>query len=86
MNLVSGLLDDVAYNVARKNQQIAFYEIGNVFHQASHVKNELPVEENHLALALSGEWLVKDWQGKAEKVNYFHLKGILDHLFAGLNL
>lgn len=86
MNLVSGLLDDVAYNTARKNQQIAFYEIGNVFHQASQAKNELPIEENHLALALSGEWLVKDWQGKAEKVNYFHLKGILDHLFAGLSL
>ena len=86
MNLISGLLDDVAYNVARKNQQLAFYEIGNVFHQASEVQNELPVEENHLALALSGEWVQKDWQGKAEKVNYFHLKGALDHLFESLSL
>ncbi len=86
MNLISGLLDDVAYNVARKNQQLAFYEIGNVFHRASEVQNELPVEENHLALALSGEWVQKDWQGKAEKVNYFHLKGALDHLFESLSL
>lgn len=86
MNLVSGLLDDVAYNVARKNQQIAFYEIGNVFHQASEERNQLPVEENHLAIALSGEWTTKDWQGKAERVDYFHLKGAVDHLFDSLSL
>ncbi|MHC5267727.1 phenylalanine--tRNA ligase subunit beta [Enterococcus sp. LJL98] len=86
MNLVSGLLDDVAYNVARKNQQIAFYEIGNVFHQASEERNQLPVEENHLAIALSGEWTRKDWQGKAERVDYFHLKGAVDHLFESLSL
>lgn len=33
MNLISGLLDDVAYNVARKNNNIAFYEVGRVFYQ-----------------------------------------------------
>lgn len=86
MNLISGLLDDVSYNVARKNQQIAFYEMGNVFHQASEVKKELPIEENHLAVALSGEWTTKDWQGKAEKVDYFHLKGAMDHLFESLSI
>lgn len=82
MNLVTGLLDDVAYNVARKNSQIAFYEIGRVFYQGEH----LPLEETHLALAVSGETSVKDWQTKAQKVDFFSLKGILDNLFATLSV
>lgn len=86
MNLTSGLLEDIAYNIARKNHQLALYEIGNVFHQTDAASKELPVEEQHVAMALSGDWLLQDWQGKAKKVTYFHLKGILEHLFTGLDL
>lgn len=31
MNLVSGLLDDVAYNAARKVENVSLYEQGRVF-------------------------------------------------------
>lgn len=82
LNLISGLLDDVAYNVARKNTQLALYEIGRVFYKNQETASNLPVEENHLAFALSGEWLTKDWQSKVEKVDFYHAKGILDNLFA----
>ena len=30
-NMVSGMLDTVAYNVNRKNSNVAIYEIGKVF-------------------------------------------------------
>ena len=83
LNLISGLLDDVAYNVARKNTQIALYEMGRVFYKQDHV---LPLEEKHLAFALSGEWTLRDWQGKGEKVDFFHAKGVLDNLFATLSV
>ena len=32
-NVISGMLDTVAYNVARKNSNVAIYEIGKVFEQ-----------------------------------------------------
>lgn len=86
LNLVSGLLDDVAYNIARKNQQLGFYEIGRVFYQHEDPLTILPHEENHLALALTGQWQERDWQTKAEKVDFFYAKGILEHLFAELSL
>lgn len=82
LNLVSGLLDDIAYNVARKNQSVALYEIGRVFYQEGDGKKDLPIEENHVAIALTGDWVLKDWQGQAEKVTFYHLKGILDKLFS----
>ncbi|KAF1302913.1 phenylalanine--tRNA ligase subunit beta [Candidatus Enterococcus willemsii] len=86
LNLISGLLDDVAYNVARKNTQLALYEIGRVFYQNEDAKTKLPLEENHVAFALSGEWTTRDWQGKGEKVDFYHAKGIVDQLVEMLSL
>ncbi|MDT2757841.1 phenylalanine--tRNA ligase subunit beta [Enterococcus asini] len=82
LNLISGLLDDVAYNISRKNQNLAFYEIGRVFHQENDPKHDLPQEEKHLALALTGEMLTKDWQTASVKVDFFAVKGILQNVFA----
>ncbi|MBL1225080.1 phenylalanine--tRNA ligase subunit beta [Enterococcus sp. BWR-S5] len=81
MNLISGLLDDINYNVARKNSAIALYEVGHVFYQEKDPLKDLPYEENHLALALTGDQLEKDWQTKAKAIDFYTIKGILDHLF-----
>lgn len=86
MNLISGLLDDVAYNVARKNNAVALYEIGRVFYQDKNPKKDLPLEENHVAIALSGTWAAKDWQTAPEKVDFFLAKGIVENLFNELGL
>ncbi|KAF1296587.1 phenylalanine--tRNA ligase subunit beta [Enterococcus sp. JM4C] len=86
MNLISGLLDDVAYNVARKNTNISFYEIGNVFYQNNDSKKHLPLEENHLGLAITGLCAVKDWRQKDQKVDFYTLKGILENLFDELSV
>ncbi|GAA3008721.1 phenylalanine--tRNA ligase subunit beta [Tetragenococcus solitarius] len=86
LNLISGLLDDVAYNVARRNEQVALYEIGRIFYQEKESKIDLPQENNHVAFVLSGEWTTNDWQTKAEKVDFYRAKGILEELFAELKL
>lgn len=86
MNLISGLLDDVAYNVARKNQDVSLYEIGRVFYQEQDPKKNLPKEEQHLAIAITGNWIEKDWQGKAVPVDYFTLKGMVEVLLESLSL
>ena len=81
LNLISGLLDDIAYNVARKNHNLAFYEIGRVFYQEHDPLKDLPQEEKHLALAITGEMIAKDWQDKSVKVDFFTIKGILTNVF-----
>lgn len=86
MNLISGLLDDVAYNVARKNNNIAFYEVGRVFYQTEDPTKNLPTEENHLALALTGNTMVKDWQTKATAVDFYTVKGLVESIVAVLGL
>jgi len=88
LNLVTGLLDDVAYNVARRNGQVALYEIGRIFIQTDNhnPKVDLPQENNHVAFAIAGQWKASDWQSKEEYVDFYRAKGILEELFTELNL
>lgn len=78
MNLLSGLLDDVRYNVARKNQDVALYEVGRVFYQQE--GQVLPLEEEHLAGVLTGLASQNEWHSNGEKVDFFTLKGIIEGL------
>jgi len=86
LNLISGLLDDDSYNIARNNHQIALYEIGRIFQQKKDPKENLPQEIEHLAFALAGEWTSRDWREKAVKVDFYQAKGILEDLFNRLNI
>ncbi|MDR0921887.1 MAG: phenylalanine--tRNA ligase subunit beta [Lactobacillales bacterium] len=86
LSLISGLLDNVAYNIARKNTNLAFYEVGRVFLNNGNPLKELPTEENRLSVALTGSWVTKDWQTAKTPVDFFTLKGILENLFAKLGI
>ena len=84
MNLLSTLLDNAAYNVARKNTDIQFYEIGrDCFPSADTV---LPIEAERLAGVMTGMAYQKDWQMAAEPVNFYHAKGVLDGYFETMGL
>lgn len=85
-NLVSGMLDTVAYNVNRKNSNVAIYEIGKVFEQNGNPKEELPNEINTFAFAISGLVAEKDFQTKATPVDFFYAKGIIEALFKKLEV
>ena len=49
-NMVSGILDTVAYNVARKNKDLALYEIGKVFEQTGNPKETCQMKSTALLL------------------------------------
>lgn len=85
-NIVAGMLDTIAYNVARKNKDIAIYEIGKVFEQKGNPKADLPTELDTFALAVTGLVAEKDFQTEAQPVDFFYVKGILETLFAKLDL
>ncbi|WP_303974322.1 phenylalanine--tRNA ligase subunit beta [Streptococcus merionis] len=80
-NVVAGLLEIVAYNVARKNQNLALYEIGKIFEQTGDVKEDLPQEIETFALALTGQVA-----GTQDKVDFFTAKGIVEAIFDQLRL
>lgn len=85
-NIVSGMLDTIAYNVARKQKNLAIYEIGKVFEQNADPKVDLPNERDTFAFALTGLVAEKDFQTQATAVDFYYAKGILENLFSKLNL
>ncbi len=79
LSIVPQLLEVAAYNSARQNDSTAFYEIGSVF--LNEGKEELPVEEEHLAGVLTGLWHTHPVQGEKKAVDFYVAKGILEALF-----
>lgn len=77
-SLVKSLVDVVVYNKARKLNDVSFFELGKVY--------DTEGETHYLSGALTGLYLSSLWQGIKVKVDFFVLKGILDTLFAKLNL
>lgn len=84
MNLISSLLGNASYNVARNNSDICFYEIGKIF-----IPNEnevLPTELEQVAGVLTGNIVHQGWQTKNVPVDFYHTKGILEEFFTRIGV
>lgn len=77
-SLIPHLIDAAQYNVARKNQNIALYEIGNVFF--SNGEGVLPDEVEYLSGIMTGEYVAHPWQAKKEVVDFYLTKGVVDRI------
>ena len=83
MSLISGLLIDVAYNVARNVNNVALYEAGRVFLPKG---SERPEEQEHLAGAITGQLLANSWHKQDQPVDFFQIKGIVERYLHNLGL
>ena len=81
-NLVNSLLENVAYVFNRKQKNVAFFETGKVYYK----KDEEYVEEEHLAIAMSGVLSSTLWQGKLEVVDFYTIKGVLNSVLNSINI
>ncbi|WP_283576618.1 phenylalanine--tRNA ligase subunit beta [Limosilactobacillus oris] len=83
MSLISGLLIDVAYNVARNVNNVALYEAGRIFLPKG---SERPEEQEHLAGAITGQLLANSWHKQDQPVDFFQIKGIVERYLHNLGL
>ena len=67
-----------------KADSVALYEIGSVF--LGQTAEELPFEEEHLALVLTGKWIDNTWQGEKKNVDFFVAKGIVEACICKIRL
>ena len=85
MNLISGLLDDVAYNNAHNVKNVALYEQGRVFYK-DNADQTRPTEVDHLAGVISGEMTTRSWNQTSQKADFYQLKGIVEQLLTNLSV
>ncbi|PTE89960.1 phenylalanine--tRNA ligase subunit beta, partial [Staphylococcus cohnii] len=83
-SLIPHLIDAVAYNVARKHDDVRLYELGRVFF--GNEEGELPDEVEYLSGILTGDYVVNQWQGKKEAIDFFIAKGFVDRIAEVLDL
>ncbi len=83
-SLLPHLIEAASYNVARKNRDVKLFEIGNVFF--ANGEGELPDQVEYLSGILTGDYVVNQWQGKKETVDFYLAKGVVDRVSEKLNL
>ena len=71
---LNGLITSLATNYNRRNKNVRLYELGNVYLPKSLPLEELPEERMKLTLGMYGD------------VDFFHLKGVVEELYAKLGL
>ena len=81
--LIPGILETLNRNLSRRVKDLAIFEMGNVFHPREEEK--LPLEQLILAGAVMGN-SPANWLAKGDKMDFYFLKGVMEALFAALEL
>ena len=76
MSIISGLLIDIAYNVA-------LYEEGRVFIPRG---GERPEEQEHVAGAITGQLLNNSWHITDQPVDFFQVKGMVERYLHNMGI
>ncbi|WP_017473355.1 phenylalanine--tRNA ligase subunit beta [Amphibacillus jilinensis] len=84
LSLLPEMLAAIAYNNARKQDDIGYYEVGSIFASQEEQISVQPKEKWRVSGAVTGKWLHHPWQQEAKNVDFYVVKGIVEGLFARL--
>ncbi|OEH55439.1 phenylalanine--tRNA ligase subunit beta [Oceanobacillus sp. E9] len=86
LSIVPELLRTLQHNVARKQTDLNYFEIGKVFISEEQELTHQPTEKLHLAGAYTGLWHNHPWQQEKKPVDFFVVKGIIESLSSYLQI
>ncbi|MDP4238980.1 MAG: phenylalanine--tRNA ligase subunit beta [Bacteroidota bacterium] len=91
--LLFGGLENIAYNINRRNADLKFYEFGNCYYYHAENKQEGETlaaysEDFHLGMWLTGNKHGQSWTTTEEKSSIYELKAYINNIFRrlGFNL
>lgn len=84
--LLSSIFDNLARNLARKNDDVALFEVGSVFFPKALPVTELPDEVVKIAGAITGRRNAQGWNQTNDMVDFYDAKGIIEELLANLRI
>jgi phenylalanyl-tRNA synthetase beta chain len=77
-SLLPGMLSTVKYNLRRQNDDLKFYETGNVFSQQENI-----VESDKILAVRTGKRHLESWNASKNSIDFFDMKGDLEKLVCG---
>jgi phenylalanyl-tRNA synthetase beta chain len=89
--LLFGGLENIAYNVNRRNADLKFYEFGNCYYFNVENKKEGETlaaysEDYHLGMWLTGNKLAQSWTTAEQKSSIYELKAYIENIFVRLGV
>ena len=89
--LLYGGLESIQHNANRKQQNLRFFEFGNVYDYSLEKKNdENPMqayhEEQHAALWVTGKRVEGSWAHKDEESSFYELSAYVENIFRRIGL
>ena len=89
--LLYGGLESIAHNANRKNQNLRFFEFGNVYYFDPEKKNDddpmqAYKEQYHLGLWLTGKRVEGSWAHKDEDSSFYELSAYVENVFRRIGL
>lgn len=84
--LFQGLMHVLKYNLAQKNEQVAIFEAGVVYHPKSLPLTELPVEELQVSGLLYGCPEEAGYPNDQRRYDFYDVKGIVENVLAALGI
>jgi len=85
-SLIGGLLETAARNRSRGVRSVHLFEVGAVYQPKSLPLTELPEERRRVGILMMGPLPRKQWGSHAGETTFFHLKGAVETLLAGLGV
>ncbi|VBB46516.1 Phenylalanine--tRNA ligase beta subunit [uncultured Paludibacter sp.] len=87
--LLFGGMENIAYNINRKNSDLKLYEFGNCYHFIPENKKtdetlSVYTEEYHLALWITGNKNVNSWATSEQKASVYELKAYVQNILIRL--
>ncbi|WP_125590351.1 phenylalanine--tRNA ligase subunit beta [Companilactobacillus jidongensis] len=83
-SLIPGLVNNVAYNQARNNNDISIFEQARIFDRPDGV--DRPNEIEYIAGAISGNIALDSWNTQSKQVDFYDVKGIVEELLSFTNI
>ena len=75
-------LENIAYNLNRKNKDLKFYEFGKSYHKI----DDKNIEKKHLQILVTGRISSENWNSKNHDVDFYFIKKIVESVLSKLGI
>ena len=75
-------LENIAYNLNRKNKDLKFYEFGKTYHKI----DDKNIEKKHLQILVTGRVNSENWNSKNQDIDFYFIKKIVESVLSKLGI
>ena len=84
--LLFNTLENISFNINRKNNDLKFFEFGTVYSLDTEKNSDKFIENPQLSLALTGNTNPENWKHKSIAVDFYDLKGVIESILTKLGI